>query len=430
MVAIDESRPKYFIKFKKKAMRPNKRDDKFELFRNDAGLNDHLELLDLTRYSGSHMKDPIIKHMDTVTDINSYEVPVVIARLTSEQVQALRKDPNVEYVAPDGLAYAASSPQPGPVQGQQTIPWGFTKLKVRDAWNITQKKGNGVNVAVIDTGCDHNHPDVSPAVTINQNFTVEAGTIMRDADHHGMHVMGTIVMQDNTQGFVGVAPGARGWNLKAGYSRATPPESARGVFDWTDWLEALEYAKTNNAPIVNNSISALNVNPTNPGPDALAASVKDGFDNKGIIYMAALGNDGNATANAFMSNTYGTFGISNVAPDNNLSPSSNHGVNTDFTFPGHDIWSTIGGGAYFAHTGTSMATPSASGVAALALSVFNDKGCPPYGTGLKKNKVVGGAFRLAVDKLGKFTTERDNRYGYGLPLADKVCRAMMGMSLT
>jgi subtilisin family serine protease len=431
MVEIDTKRGKFFIKFKKKEERPNQRDDKFELFRNIAGLNDHLDLLDLMRYSGSHMTDPIEKHMETVTDINNHEVPVIIARLTPEQAAALRRNPNIEYVAADGLAYAAQS-QPGPVQGRQTIPWGYTKLKTSQAWQVTAKKGDGVNVAVIDTGCDHNHPDLTPAVTINQNFTVEPGTIMRDSDHHGCHVMGTIVMQNNSQGFVGIAPNAKGWNLKAGYSRATPPENAPGAFDWTDWLEALEYAKTNNAPIVNNSIAALNVNPTNPGPDTIAASVKDGFDNKGIIYMAALGNEGVANANSFMSNTYGAFGISNLhhPAGDNLHPTSNHGINVDFVFPGGDIWSTIGGGNYFAHSGTSMATPHASGVAALALSVFNDKGCPPYSAGLKKNKVVGGAFRLAVNKLNKFTTERDNRYGYGLPEADKVCRAMMGMALT
>jgi major intracellular serine protease len=421
MVAIDQQDPKYFIKFKKKDQRTNKNDDKFELFRNAAGLNDHLELLDLTLYQGSHMNDPIHKYKDTVTDINNYEVPVVIARLTPEQVQALRRNPNVEYVAPDGYAYATQ--EPGPVQGQQVIPWGFTKVRAREAWTVTAKKGNGVNVAVIDTGADANHPDITPAVTTQQNFTTAPGLLPQDGALHGAHVTGTIVMQDNTQGFVGIAPAARCWNLRAG--------DANGAFAWTDWLEALEYAKTNNAPIVNNSIAALNINPTQPGPDAIQASIRDGADNKGILYFTALGNEGNAAANSFASNCYGTIGISNIAKDNNLSPTSNSGVHTDFCFPGRDIWSSTINNSYFMHDGTSMATPHASGVAALALSVFNDKGCPPYaGTGGKKNKIVGGAFRLAVDKLGKFTTEKDNRYGYGLPLADKVCRAMMGMALT
>lgn len=420
MVQIDTEQPKYFIKFKPKDKRPNKRDDKLELFRSIAGIDDHMDLLDLNRYTGSHMTDQIHKTKETVTDINNFNVPVVIARLTKDQVEMLRRDPNVEYVASDGYAY--SQQQPGPVQGQQTIPWGYTKVRARQAWDITGKKGDGVIVAVIDTGVDSNHPDLKPAVTVNQNFTTAPGFLPQDGALHGAHVCGTIVMQDNSQGFVGIAPNARAWNLRCG--------DANGAFAWTDWLEGLEYAKTNNAPIVNNSIAALNINPTQPGPDTIAASVKDGFDNKGIIYNGALGNEGNPSANSFMSNTYGVFGVSNIATTNDLSATSNSGPNVDFCCPGRDIWSTTINGQYFMHDGTSMATPHLSGICALALSVFNDKGCPPYGTGLKKNKVVGGAMRMAVDKLGKFTTERDNRYGFGLPLADKVCRAMMGLTLS
>ncbi len=420
MARVDEEAPKYFIKFKPKDKRPNQRDDKLQLFRSIAAIDDRNDLLDLNRYVGNHMTDPIMKTKETVTDINNYNVPVVIARLTPDQVDRLRRDPNIEYVAPDGYAYSCQ--QPGPTEGKQTIPWGYTKVKAKEAWAITGKKGDGVIVAVVDTGADSTHPDITPAVTVNQNFTTAPGYLPQDGALHGAHVTGTIVMQDNTQGFVGIAPNARAWNLRCG--------DAQGLFAWTDWLEGLEYAKTNNAPIVNNSISAANVSPTTAGPDAIATSVRDGYDNKGIIYNGALGNDANPAANAFPSNCYGMFGVSNIATTNDLSSTSNSGVNTDFCCPGRDIWSSTINGSYFMHDGTSMATPHLSGICALALSVFKDTGCPPYGTGLKKNKVVGGALRMAVNKLGKFTTERDNRYGYGLPEADKVCKAMMGFSLS
>ena len=53
-----------------------------------------------------------------------------------------------------------------------------------------------------------------------------------------------------------------------------------------------------------------------------------------------------------------------------------------------------------------MATSHASDIAVLFLAVFRDTGCEPYAIGRMKNKVVGGAFRMAVDEIGKFTTER------------------------
>lgn len=80
------------------------------------------------------MTDPIQKDMSTITDINSYQLPVIIARLTPDQVERLKQDPNVEYVAPDGVAYATV--EPGPVHGKKTVPWGYTKVKAAEAWQI------------------------------------------------------------------------------------------------------------------------------------------------------------------------------------------------------------------------------------------------------------------------------------------------------
>jgi major intracellular serine protease len=415
---LDTEAPKYLVVFKPKDRRPNQRDDKLELFRSIIGLEDIRDILDLQYYKGGHMTDPLPqKTPTTVTDNNAYDMPVIAARLTKEQVSRLIRDPNVDSVQPERFMYSAQ--EPGPVQGQQVIPWGYTKVRAKQAWDISGKKGDGVTVAVLDTGCDATHSELRTAVKVNQNFTERTGTNAEDPVQHGTHVCGTICMAHDSQGFVGVAPNATVWNLRAG--------DHQGIFSSIDIWEALEYARNNNAMIVNMSIAGGNIDPPN---EARRESMRRGFDEKGMIYMVALGNNGNPSSNVSPSDYYGAFGISNLAKDNNLSATSNSGVNTDFTFPGRDIWSTANGGLWRMLDGTSMATPHASGVAALALSVFNDKGCPPYGAGIKKNKVVGGAFRLAVDKLGKFTTERDNRYGYGLPLADKVVRAMMGMSLS
>jgi hypothetical protein len=94
----------------------------FEL-RNIIGLEDTRDILDLYHYTGTHMTDPIQKDMSTITDINSYQLPVIIARLTPDQVERLRQDPNAEYVPPDGVAYANVKSCPTP--GQQTVPWGI-----------------------------------------------------------------------------------------------------------------------------------------------------------------------------------------------------------------------------------------------------------------------------------------------------------------
>ena len=102
MVGINPNDKRYIITFKPKDQRPNQRDDKFEIFRNAIGLADVRDIFDITHYSGNHMDEPIRKTAYTVTDINSYKLPFVIAKLTEDQANRLRKNPNIKYVEEDG----------------------------------------------------------------------------------------------------------------------------------------------------------------------------------------------------------------------------------------------------------------------------------------------------------------------------------------
>jgi subtilisin len=403
---IPEKARKYTVKFKPKDQRPNKIDDKFELFRHAIGLEDTKDFLEMERFQGHHKTTAIRKELTTVVDINSYYTPFINARLTEEQVIRLRKDPNVEYVAIDGIAFTAA----------QTVGWDITKVKAPTAWaSPLSTTGTGAIVAVMDTGCDSNHIDLKGNVKVNQSFLDgNSKTISEDSpNYHGTHVMGSVCALNNTEGVVGVAPTASTWNLRGG--------GPNGLFNFVDVVEAFEYAKQNKAQVINVSIaSSADHQPT-------ADSIKDGYDRLGIIFVGAEGNEGLLTSVNYISKYYGVIGVSNIQSDNNLHPTSNHGPNTDFCAPGASINSTKNGNAYQVLTGTSMAAPHVSGLCALALSAYKATSCPPYNAG-NKAKVIEGALRMSVDKLGKFTGDRDNRYGYGMPEADRLVKVMKGIA--
>ena len=162
----------------------------------------------------------------------------------------------------------------------QTIPWGITKVKSEVAWAAPlSTRGAGVVVAVIDTGVDFNHPEFKANIKVNQSFLTDTDPQDKFTGvWHGTHVSGTVGAIDNTEGVVGVAPSCTLWNLRAG--------DQNDSFLFTDWLEAIEYAKTNNALIVNNSIAVLNADPVQTKP--LVDSVKDGYDRLVTTWISLL----------------------------------------------------------------------------------------------------------------------------------------------
>ena len=409
MAQIDPKDKKYLITFKRKDQRPNQRDDKFELFRHAIGLEDVRDILDLSRYKENHMTDPIRKTVKTVTDINSFDLPVVMARLTPDQVGRLRRDPNVLIVEEDGMWYAQEE-----VQG-----WQVPRLKANTAWVAPlNMRGQGVNVAIIDTGCNP-HLDLGVNLKINQNFTARPGTAAEDANHHGTHVCGiTGALEGNNEGIQGIAPNCNIWNLRAG--------DQNGGFVQTDSIEAIQYATQNNAHVINMSFGGTASGST-AGEQACTAAW-----NAEIILFGAAGNTGIQEAAFYPAAFPNVLGISNIASTGALHVTSSWGTYVDFAGPGGDIVSLAENNLYRTLTGTSMACPAISGVAALCVQAYNSApACPPRDPSARRNQVIANVMETTATKTGLSSPgpvgQRDIRYGFGLPQASNAVASLKGV---
>ena len=88
------------------------------------------------------------------------------------------------------------------------VPYGIKQLEAPKMWRRGEK-GNGVLIAILDTGIDRNHPDLKSRILDGRNFTPESTEDdYSDNNGHGTHVAGTIAAAETGTGVVGVAPEA------------------------------------------------------------------------------------------------------------------------------------------------------------------------------------------------------------------------------
>ncbi|MBF81998.1 MAG: hypothetical protein CL522_01130 [Actinobacteria bacterium] len=270
--------------------------------------------------------------------------------------------------------------------------WGLTGdhgISAEDAWAISTS-ANEVIVAVIDSGVDIDHPDLSNVIWQNQNEIPGNGidddangyiddvhgwdfafndNSPEDGNGHGTHVAGTIAaIRNNNIGIAGVAN-----NIKIMPLRFLD-NSGNGYTN--NAIAALDYAVANGAPISNNSWGG-------GGYSTSLFNAIDAADQAGHTFVAAAGNSGqNIDLSPSYPAAYSNSNIISVAAINSsgdLASFSNYGYNNvDIAAPGVSILSTIshqycgqGSGAdcYASLNGTSMASPHVAGVAALILGI-------------------------------------------------------------
>jgi subtilisin family serine protease len=235
-------------------------------------------------------------------------------------------------------------------QEKERLNWAESLLGIPRVWTRTQ--GEGVKVAVLDTGADLDHVDLKDAIVAKKDFT---GDGVEDTNGHGTHCAGIIAARRNRVGFVGVAPKAELLIGKVLGNRGT------GSFSWI--AAGVDWAVRQKAHIISMSLG---------GP----ASSNELFEAmhkalaKGVLIICAAGNEGSLFQNSIgYPGRYG--GVITVAAhdsNGNRSGFSSRGGEIDVMAPGSNIWSTYKNGGYAELSGTSMATPFVAGLAALILS--------------------------------------------------------------
>lgn len=263
-------------------------------------------------------------------------------------IQALGKNFLVEYVEEDFRAQSLYSPN----DPDFTMQWGLTKIRIPQAWDTTQGSGN-VYVAIIDTGINSYHPDFAGKIVLSINCTLTGcpSFVSTDPDGHGTHVAGIVgATADNGIGIAGTA-----WESKLFLVKALN-DNGSGFYSWI--ANAIIAAVDNGAQVINLSL----------GGTASSLTLQNAVDyawNKGAVVVAAAGNSG-STRKFYPA--YYTNVIAVGAVDNNDQKAnfSNYGSWVDVSAPGVNIYSTYGN-TYKSLSGTSMATPFVSGLAALLI---------------------------------------------------------------
>lgn len=313
--------------------------------------------------------------------------------LSSSVVKSLSSNDLVEYVEPNYIYRISKTPNDpsleklwGIINVGQTDGRGpgvaGVDVDVEKAWDLTTGNQDLV-VAVIDTGVNFNHDDLKENMWTNAAelngqagvdddangfvddvygyaFTSDAAKTSPLDDHgHGSHCAGTIGAKgDDGKGIVGVA-----WNVKI---MAVKFLTASGGGTLADAVKSIDYATLMGAKIMSNSWGG-------GGPSQALKEAIQRANEKGILFVAAAGNDGsnNDSRPTYPAN-YDVENVLSVAAIDNkgaLASFSNYGKRTvHVAAPGVNVYSSTLGQSYSTYSGTSMATPHVSGVAALLAS--------------------------------------------------------------
>ena len=304
---------------------------------------------------------------------------------------------------------------------------GGEDINVEDAWTTT--RGSGVNVAVVDDGMQHSHPDLTANVAPcpgpqcrNHDYT-GGGDIYNPAESHGTRVAGIIAARDNSIGMRGVAPQATIY----GHNYLVKPSDVNEANAMTHNMEVTA---------VSNNSWGPGENPLpNPASDlwerAVDSGVSDGLGGEGVFYVFAAGNGADEGDYGTLDEYANYYAVTAACAVNDLGERTSYsemGANLWVCAPSSDfargrtgIATTNNFGRYTtSFGGTSAAAPQVSGVAALVRAVGSSLSWRDVklilAASARKNDRDNTGWLTGALKYGS-TTERyefNHEYGFGV----------------
>lgn len=294
---------------------------------------------------------------------------------TAVQAQ-LAHNPHLKFAELDGLVRPTLISN-DPYLGSE---WHLNKIGAQAAWDYGQ--GQGITIAILDTGVEATHPDLMSRLVPGWNFYANTSDTS-DPYNHGTGVAGSAAAATNNGvGVAGVAGQAMIMPIRV--------SDASGTGSWSAMAQGLTYAADKGVRVANISYQV--------GGVSSVQSAAQYMKNKGGLVFVSAGNSG---VEYTVAATTSLIPVAATDSSDNRASWSTFGPYVALSAPGVGVYTTTRGGGYVSESGTSFSSPVAAGAAAAVMSA---------NPALTSTQVENVLFSTAVD-LG--TAGRDPYYGYG-----------------